>query len=299
MPNHVLNDTHIGSISVFLQSDKATAVLNGSKNSSCQFHLSDAITPPADTHMVVGVTSAEIPFTFYNISAKNKSITLMTNTGTPFTVTLAEQNYNVDTLKAALNEACASENVTFTFNENTNKFSIHNDVNGGVRVTATTMRRELGLAPEQLNQALQNTLTANHSCNLAGTSSIYIHFNNMSVQNLDSRGDLNGALAKLNVNCAPGEFIYHDNTDRTEAHYYKISERNLQFFSVSLTDDDNDPLDLNGVDWSVCITIHFKKIRDASFDSRYQVDQSFIALAGDAEGEPPPAQVLQKEKTKN
>lgn len=260
MPSHLLNDTHIGSLSIFLQSSKATTTLDPDKNSSCLFYLNQVITAPPGTHMLVGLTSAEIPYSFYNVDSRNNKVTIDTANDGTATIILPEQNYDVDSLKKNLNNLLVAANIlntTVDFDKNTNKFTFTN-TNGGLKITSTTMTRELGLVPNQINGPYTASLTSSNACNLSGTSSVYVNLNNVSITNLDSRGDLNGVLAKLNVNVAPSEFIFYQ---QTENQYYVTSDRQINFFSISLTDDNNELLNLNGVDFSVSITIHFQKVR--------------------------------------
>lgn len=267
MPNHLLNDTHLGSISVFLNSGKASITLNGSKNSSCFFYLNNnVIQPPPNALIMLGVTSAEVPYTFYNIDARNNKITFATAEITT-QVTVPPKNYSTNSLTKFFNDQLVSEGITCSFDEDTNKFSFsHSD---GIRITQSDMNKELGIAPSQLNQALETTFVSANVCNLSGTSSVYININNLSMTNLDSRGDLNGVIAKLNVNAAPAEFIFYQ---QTENQYFIIGDRQIDKFHVSLTDDDNELLDLNGVDWSVTFTVHFSLIRNKISVNDWLVD---------------------------
>jgi len=260
MPSHILNNTHIGSLSIFLQSSKATTTLDPEKNSSCLFYLNQVITAPPGTHMLVGLTSAEIPYSFYNVDSRNNKVTIDAGSDGTATIILPEQNYDVDSLKKNLNNLLVAANVlntTVDFDKNTNKFTFTN-TNGGLKITSTTMTRELGLVQNQINGPYTASLTSSNACNLSGTSSVYVNLNNVSITNLDSRGDLNGVLAKLNVNVAPSEFIFYQ---QTENQYYVTSDRQINFFSILLTDDNNELLNLNGVYFSVSITIHFQKVR--------------------------------------
>ena len=104
MPNSVLNNTHIASISVFLQSSKATQVLSqDGYNSHCVFMLDQILVCPPDTMMMVGLTSGEIPYTFYNIGQTNNRLVLKTQLGTnpksnDILIIVENQNYSVDSL---------------------------------------------------------------------------------------------------------------------------------------------------------------------------------------------------------
>jgi len=84
--------------------------------------------------------------------------------------------------------------------------------------------------------------------------------NNLSIESLDSRagGDLNGVLSKVDVCCSFGEYIEFQ---QTENQFFMIQDRHISHFNVSLTDDDINPLDMNGIDWSISITCHFSKKR--------------------------------------
>lgn len=288
MPNHALNDTHIGSLSVFLQSSKASTYLGADNSrSSCIFYLNQSISPPPDTQMLIGVTSAEIPYSFYNINSDNNQITIVqskydpaheTTVLTTVPISITPQNYDVTSMRKALNDALVAGGVaylTVEFDDASNKFSIIPTGGAAVIITATTMQRELGFVDAQLNQAgSTDALVAANSCNLTGTSSVYINLNNISILNLDSRGDLNGVVAKLNVDCAPGEFVFYQ---QTENQYYVASDREIHMFHMSLTDDNNNLIDLNGVDWSATLTVHFSKRRAPNIKDDFLIDRRHLA----------------------
>jgi hypothetical protein len=73
MPNHSLNDTHIGSFKVYLDSSKASVKL-GHTNSNCLFYLDNVIECPVDTHLMLSLTSCQIPVSFYNVTNNNNSV---------------------------------------------------------------------------------------------------------------------------------------------------------------------------------------------------------------------------------
>ena len=73
MPTHTLNDTHLGSLAVYLQSKDASASL---ASASKLFYLNQIIMPPPDTSILVGLISAEIPYSFYNINSNDNTMTI-------------------------------------------------------------------------------------------------------------------------------------------------------------------------------------------------------------------------------
>ena len=279
MPNHSLNDTDIGSISVFLQSKDSAQNFRPGENSQCKWYLQNIVSPPPDTMMMIGLTSAEIPFTFYNVPANHNFIKLNANysdgSNASLAVTVPAGNYNVFSLRDAINDGFTSlTGVSMTFDEITNKYTIKNSLSGGtVQIVDTTMKHILGY---EENQILSNSanLVAQNCCNLAGTSSIYVNLYNMSFTNLDSRGDLNGVVAKLPVTAAPGEYIFYE---QTENQYFVLQDREIQTFEVALTDDNNDPVNLNGLHFSVTLTLHFAKRRLPDQRDQFYKDKPMYA----------------------
>lgn len=266
MPTHALNDTHLGSLAVYLQSrDASTSMASASK----LFYLNQIIMPPPDTSILVGLISAEIPYSFYNVNSNNNTMTIQQITGSTtltINIVLPQQNYDTDEMIDTMKELflAASPPLTFTgftFDEDSNKFTLKHTGTGAdsgtVKITKSTMKNIMGFTESQLNVAAQS-ITADHCVNLAGTSSVYVNLPNIGLSNLDSRGDLNGVVSKLNVNCNPGEYIFYH---QTETQYYLISNPKIDFFQVSLTDDDNNLLEMNGGDFSITLSIHFSKKR--------------------------------------
>jgi hypothetical protein len=277
MPTHALNDTHLGSLAVYLQSKDATASL---ASASKLFYLNQIIMPPPDTSILVGLISAEVPYTFYNVNSNNNTMTIQQITGALESTTLTanivlpQQNYDtdemIDTMKELLLAASPPLSFTeFTFDEDSNKFTLKHTGTGAdigtVKITASTMKNIMGFTESQLNVAAQS-ITADHCVNLAGTSSVYVNLPNIGLSNLDSRGDLNGVVSKLNVNCNPGEYIFYQ---QTETQYYLISNPKIDFFHLSLTDDDNNLLEMNGGDFSITLSIHFSKKRTPFTSEEY------------------------------
>lgn len=260
MPNHSLNDTHIGSVSIYLDSSKASVVQNDSDNSNCLFYLDNIIQCPPDTHILIGLTACQIPVAFYNITNNNNQLTIQGSINGTTNITLPPQNYNTETLVTEINSqlATAGNNITCSFNSSTYKFTF-SSLTQSIQIQNTTMNKELGIPPFTIFPP-SSSFTSPNMCNLSGTQSIYVMVNNLSIQSLDSRarGDLNGVLSKVDVCCGFGDYIEFQ---QTENQFYLISDRSISHFNVSLTDDNLELLKMNGIDWSISLTCHFSKKR--------------------------------------
>jgi len=261
MPTHSLNDTHLGSINIYLDSVKANVKHNGTENSNCSFFLENVIQAPPDTHILVGLTACQIPVSFYNVTSSNNNLKISGSINGTTTILLPPKNYNTETLVKAVNTALLLDgnDIQMSFDTSAYKF-VFSSLTQTLQIQETKLNKELGLPQTSIPTPAGFSFTCPKMCNLSGTQSIYVMLNNLSIESLDSRagGDLNGVLSKVDVCCSFGEYIEFQ---QTENQFFMIQDRHISHFNVSLTDDDINPLDMNGIDWSISITCHFSKKR--------------------------------------
>lgn len=274
MPTHALNDTHIGSISIYLDSSKADVVMNGSGNSNVIFYLENIIKCPPDTHILMGLTACQIPVSFYNITNTNNNLKIRGSRNGTTTILLPPKNYNTETLVKAVNTALLLDgnDIQMSFDTSAYKFTF-SSVTQTIQIQETKLSKELGLPQTSIPTPPAFSFTCPNMCNLSGTDSIYVMMNNLSIESLDSRagGDLNGVLSKVDVCCGFGDYIEFQ---QTENQFYLITDTTVNHFNVSLTDTNIDLLDLNGVDWSISICVHFSKKRLPTLVNDYLLDES-------------------------
>ena len=266
MPTHGSNDTLQGGLSIYLQSKDGETSENGSK---CDFFLETIIDAPrADIGMIVSVLDAEIPYSWYNISDEIGNNTLVFRTYiADIPVKLPERNYNAYNIADEFNrqfklpEFTELANLVMTFDENSNKFTILSPT--AITIVSSTMSLELGMT--NLPQTNTVTYTSNQSCNLAGTSSVYIRSENMNIKNINSFGKTNGVLSKVLVNSPPSNFIFFE---PSTPQYYILGNA-LSFINIELKDDNDNYLDFNGLSWSLTLSIEYFRKRTDSINYRY------------------------------
>ena len=266
MPTHGSNDTLQGGLSIYLQSKDGETSENGSK---CEFFLETIIDAPrADIGMIVSVLDAEIPYSWYNISDEIGNNTLVFRTYiADIPVKLPERNYNAYNIADEFNrqfklpEFTELANLVMTFDENANKFTILSPT--AITIVSSTMSLELGMT--NLPQTNTVTYTSNQSCNLAGTSSVYIRSENMNIKNINSFGKTNGVLSKVLVNSPPSNFIFFE---PSTPQYYILGNA-LSFINIELKDDNDNYLDFNGLGWSLTLSIEYFRKRTDSINYRY------------------------------
>jgi hypothetical protein len=268
-----LGDSHRGSISLFLQSDKATTSISDSHK---LFILDEIIETDPHINLLIGRTSFEMPYSFYNVNQFNNTFEISANNNT-VNFNISSQNYTATQLATELTSQLAissrvtllGQTITCTFDDQSTKFLFNSTATAiPYTITAnTTMNKILGL--ELPSTSGVGFLFSNNIINLSGTPSIYFRINNLGIRNRDSRGKTDGTIQKINVNCNFGEFIFYESLENI---YYPLSNRTITQLDITLTDSDNNELFLNGAEFSCTLTVHFQKIRENNIPQKYLLD---------------------------
>ena len=258
MPNHALNDTHLASQAVFIDSNDATLSISDAEKI---FYLNSPIIAPAGIRILIGLTNLTIPNTIYNFNSSNNSITF--TQGSTVTVSVSVGNYSASTLTDALNTAISSAglSITVSFDEDQADFSF----TGGSAFTidSATMSRQLGLK-DQLPTSSGTSYTAQTVCDFAGATQLYVRIRNVSLNNLDSRGKTSNIIASIVNNVNYGEYIFYT---PPEVLYFMINEQQLSHIDLELTDQEGNIIDLNGANFNMTLSVHFVAQRETSISS--------------------------------
>ena len=225
---------------------------------------------------MISLDTAQIPVSYYNTTAANNELVFFDSTNGTTRVLLASKNYNTETLVIEMNRQLVLNGLgalIFSFDENTFKFTFSNSTGLVYTLVSCTMNKQIGL-PNTALPAVVNGIgfTCPEFVNLSGTQSIYVMLNNLSIQSLDSRsgGDLNGVLSKVDVSRPFGDYTEYS---QTTSQLYMISDRQISYFNVSMTDDNLNEIDFNGVGWSISMTVHFSKKRMPTIISDYLLEE--------------------------
>jgi len=226
------------------------------------FYLNTPIIADAGIRILVGLNNLTIPNTIYNFNSSNNSITF-TQGGTTEIVSVSVGNYSATTLKDALNTAitAAGLDITVSFDEDNAVFSF----TGGSAFTidSATMSRQLGLK-EQLPTSSSTSYTASLVCDFAGATNLYIRIRNLSMNNLDSRGNTSSIIASIVVNTNYGEYIFFSSPDIL---YFMISENKISHLDIEITDQEGSVVDLNGSSFNMTLSVHFVRHREVNIDT--------------------------------
>ena len=294
--------------------------LNSDFNSNVLFNFTDVVKRHSNTlYLTISVHSAEIPYSFYNVSENYNTIfyTLQDTTGggatyNNYEMTIPEGNYNAKTFISEFNNQFSSgahgKTATLSISSSTGKFQltpsddtvdiiIYNTCIQG----KTTAQRILGMKYQDTTFSYNSGsgTSFDYPANLLGIQKVKIFSKALSCENLTSHHlGTNEMIDAISVNAVPFELISYSNTNAKESHM-KATE--VQQIDIVLKDEYNNEIDFNGIDWSISLVIteylYGENIRPlGDFDDIYLHERNKILDDIKTSGK---VKVEKKEKDKN
>lgn len=252
---HQLNDTDIGSQSIYLHSNDATITISSSEKI---FYFKKNIIAPSGYKLLIGLTNLTMPNTMYNVTSSSNNIVI--NDGTTdhsFDITVG--NYTAEDLATEINTAISAYGgCNFESDNNVFEFTL-----GTNTIQSTTMLRQLGLR-DQLptgNDSGSSKYTAKNVCDMGGVTNIYLRLRNLTMNNIDSRGLSSNIISSIVNPTNYGGYIFYQ---PPEVLYYLVAERAISHLDIEMTDQEGNLLELNGVDFNLTFTVHYSKERESS-----------------------------------
>ncbi len=202
----------------------------------------------------VSLVHAEIPVSFYVINYTNNVFTytisaIQTNLNIPV------GNYNVTTLFTYL-----QANTPFTF--------IFNKINGLVTIThpsanfiitGNAFGVILGFQSGSTNNSILFNLTGNFPINLLGIKKLNIVSNELITHNFTAGKGFNSLLASLAVDQPAYGLIVFENKSNVK---HSIQLKELNKIDIQITDEKNNLINFNNIDWSLLIAVYITKIKN-------------------------------------
>jgi len=261
----IINDAHLGSVSLFIQSDKASKDFGDAHKF---FDFQEIIEPDPHLNMLIGLESFEMPKSFFNLNSFNGILNISIG-GSTYNVdyTTIGKNLSASELASQLTTTLSASSVSVSFEEKNNKFTFTKSGEIITILANTTMIDILGV---KVGDTGTNTLTSTNIANLSGTGSVYVKINNLGIQNRDSRGQSDGVISKIMVDCNYGNYLFYKNQTQV---YYPMSARIIKGLDITLTDDNDNLLELNGGKFSMVLTINFSKIKMRNIPQKFLLDK--------------------------
>jgi len=240
-------ETHVSSRQVHLNSDDAD--FTNEKN--FLFFFNDIITSPPNVQMLVTLVNATIPMSFYVVTENNNKLVVNLET-----YIIPTGNYTILEI-INLIETNISILTNIIYSKITNKISMTGSSSFFLSATSTC-HRLLGFS-KGIHSSSTNILTSDRTVNVAGVSSIFVH-TNLLTDSIDSRtGGYSNLLARIPVDASRNGFL---NFSPDISFRAMIANRTIDFITVSLEDDDNNNIDLNGQHFQLTLQFDFQYTRE-------------------------------------
>jgi hypothetical protein len=211
-------------------------------------------------HTEVSVLSAEIPVSFYNVTATNNTFNYL-YVSTNYSITIPVGNYNATTLITYINTQLIAP-LVMSISKLTGKITLT-----GAAVTiqynglTSTTNTIFGFTRTLLTGT--GTLTAPFPMNLLGTKRISICSDLIPIYSYTSVSNtLSNTLATLEVDQPAFGLLLYKNTTQIRS---RLRVDTLDVFDIQLKDELDQLLDFNNCDWS--ITLVFDILRKTIVDT--------------------------------
>lgn len=251
------------SVEIYLNSKLANKQ-NGTSN--CVFHLPN-IEVAKDELAYVNVKQAVIPFSWYNVNETNNVLDILIANVRPYTINIPFGNYNINQLIAYLHSQfllflANDKYLIITYSTQTNKLLFTHSHYTFKLEYSSTCSELLGFNDNEDYYSTNisgNThiLESINSINLFVVRQIYIASDNFILNNINaSNPNDTNILTSVSVTGNPNSIIHYENTTTRHLIHHLNNITNL---NIKLLDQDNDLLNLNGVNWSITLELIITK----------------------------------------
>lgn len=224
-------------------------------------NLATSFLAKPNEYFVLSVNSAEIYFSWYSCNTYNNELIIEVSDalGDPVeTITdyLTPCSYNSTTMITELTGIFTDNgySVTITYDRFTGKFTFSTTSEFKFVISGTS-HELLGIPSAGSDQFYSGTdYTGDYLALLSGDEYIYIRSNLSSVNQYEFRtGLLTDILVKIPVDVSPMSLINFRNFYGASG--YKVYQKTINNFTLSLTDSVGHDLDMNGINWSLTLKL--------------------------------------------
>lgn len=225
---------------------------NGSFKSQVNVSLPDLAFHDFNIQNVyLSVNHCEVPNSFYVINYTNNKFVINN-----ITYTIPVGNYNVNSF-ITVAQSILPTGYIITYSSITNKFTFSNPssfiINGSS--TDSTINKVIGLGTLDLTATLGSTtydLTLPYVVNFLPMQRINFRSNFFKLNNYNSSDGSCDVFLCLQNNAGQLSMINYVNQSGDE---YLIQDRNITAFTINVTDDYNNYINFNNIDWTLSFKI--------------------------------------------
>jgi len=238
--------TIIISNQINLSSNSAT-IKNNSYNSVMIFNLPILKSEKNISYNQISLIHAQIPVSYYTINENNNTFNLSSGS-----YTLINGNYNATTFKSMFLNLLGSS-FLLTLDSSTGKYTLSNS--SGFTILPSSCYKILGLEKDK-SYVVTSSLTFTYPCNFLSINRLKIKSSVFKTNNLDSSSNGHSdLLATIPVNVSQYGLINYINYVGFKN---TISNQDINYIDITITDEENNIVNFNGVD--VYLTIQIDNI---------------------------------------
>ncbi len=259
-------DTNIQSATVYLDSTNCV-----NRSPYFQYDLASSVSCPTGVKMLLSVAQVSLPNVINNVTEYNNTFSVQTNhspTLTDFTIIIPVGIYSAWSFRDYLNSQFVARSIPINciYNTNSFKYTFVSSYDFSIKNTTnhpTTCGQLIGVAKSSNNQYILPIQAGSPYFSIEMPSTVYfsstpyvfLKISNISLSNINSRGNINDSLLRFPVNCEAGQMIQYR---PTELNKFLIPSSNINTVRIHLEDVYNHPLAIpSGVELQVVLKIDY------------------------------------------
>jgi hypothetical protein len=196
--------------------------------------------------IMLSVTHAEIPNSFYLVNATNNTLVINASS-----FTIPPGNYNVLNFITAITSFLSGLGISISYNSVTNKYTFSSLTSFTIQTTSTC-KQFIGMG----STALTGTIVVSpYVCNFLPLSRLLIRSTAFSTTNYNGADQSSDLLLSVQNSSASGSLILWNNYSQLK---YDITHvDNINIVDLQVTDDGGNFIDFNNCDWFLTFRIEY------------------------------------------
>jgi len=254
--SHQLN-TNNSSIVLHVRSEDGAQHTDGF-NTDFSVYLSQPIKCRDDENFLISLSSAQIPYSFYNIQA-NLNSSLAVNGET---ISITPANYNVNTFAAEVQKKVPQ--LLMSYNKSFGKYVFSSTEDVTITLTSLSPLSQMGLVAGDHTITPLLPISSTNVVSMFSFNSLFIKTPNLfSLNSIESRhGGYSDILSKIEIQSSPNEYIYH--LASMNQHKSLIRQKTISMISFALCATSNHLINLNGLGWEFSVQFDIVKVNKES-----------------------------------
>jgi hypothetical protein len=242
---------------IHLSPQGATKKNNGSFNSDLDFEIPNLI---KKTNYIlynsIRIIHCEMPFSFYIINEYNNLLSLSTGD-----IMVPYGNYNANSFMTSLSLLLPT-GMTITLNSLNGKFIL--TYNNSFSILATsTIYKIMGFNKKTSYTSISNVINLKYPANFLGSNNIFVKCPNLILENYNTATKDYATLLTVPVSVEPFGMVQFLNQVSAKNIVKNFQMNKLE---VQITDDDNNLIDFNNLEWN--ITIEIESVMQLNYNTK-------------------------------